>query len=243
MRSGLYQQLLDRIGPRLEGWKTKLLSLAGRHVLAQSVLTSIPPLYHMQSALLPILGGGGGGGGGGWCVGGGGGGMWLWVVLLVWLCNQIHKVVRQFMWGSMNERKRIHLLNWDTIARTREQGGLGIKKVHQMNLAMLVKIGWRLIVETESLWAKVIRGKYIREEMNTSKFTKKQNSSNAWNGIVPAAGILDKKIKVNAYNGKYTMFWRDKWLEDRPLLDDTLWDIPESESYKTIQDYWEVARG
>ena len=61
MRSGLYQQLLDRIGPRLEGWKTKLLSLAGRHVLAQSVLTSIP-LYHMQSALLPTGGWEGGGG-------------------------------------------------------------------------------------------------------------------------------------------------------------------------------------
>ena len=53
LNMGLYQQILDRIGTLLEGWKTKHISLAERHTLAQSVLTSIP-LYHMQSSIFPM---------------------------------------------------------------------------------------------------------------------------------------------------------------------------------------------
>ena len=42
----LYQQLIDKVAARLEGWKMKFLTLAGRYVLAQSVLSAIP-FYHM----------------------------------------------------------------------------------------------------------------------------------------------------------------------------------------------------
>ena len=51
--AGLFQDIMDRIDGKLNGWKTKLLSLAGRTVMAQAVLTTIP-MYPMQSTLLPI---------------------------------------------------------------------------------------------------------------------------------------------------------------------------------------------
>ncbi|XVF84679.1 hypothetical protein PTKIN_Ptkin17bG0057000 [Pterospermum kingtungense] len=44
--TGLYADIVGRISARLEGWKTKYLSLAGRQVLAQSILNAIP-LYPM----------------------------------------------------------------------------------------------------------------------------------------------------------------------------------------------------
>ena len=45
--AGLFQDIMDRIDGKLNGWKTKLLSLAGRTVMAQAVLTTIP-MYPMQ---------------------------------------------------------------------------------------------------------------------------------------------------------------------------------------------------
>ena len=42
MKLELYQQAIDKIGAKLEGWKTKQLSFVGRTVLAQLVLASIP---------------------------------------------------------------------------------------------------------------------------------------------------------------------------------------------------------
>lgn len=48
----MFASLLERIDSRLEGWKTKFLSFAGRQVLAKFVISSIP-YYAMQSTLLP----------------------------------------------------------------------------------------------------------------------------------------------------------------------------------------------
>ena len=52
LHAGLFQNVMDRIDGKLNGWKTKLLSLAGRTMMAQAVLTTMP-MYPMQSTLLP----------------------------------------------------------------------------------------------------------------------------------------------------------------------------------------------
>lgn len=45
--------LIEKIHRRLAGWKSKTLPLAGRQILAQSVLTAIP-YYSMKTTLLPL---------------------------------------------------------------------------------------------------------------------------------------------------------------------------------------------
>ena len=171
------------MGERLEGWKTKYLSMAGRHVLAQSVLTSIP-LYSMQSALLSIT-----------------------------FCNRVDKLVRQFLWGSSNEKKKMHLVNWEYLVTSeKEHGGLGIKQTHNMNLVFMAKLGWRLIAEEENLWAQVILSKYVKGRAEFSKLVKKKGTSNAWKEIASTANILLKGARTRVYNGVGTLFWRDTWL-------------------------------
>ncbi|VFQ86926.1 unnamed protein product [Cuscuta campestris] len=48
----MFGAILDRLDAKLEGWRTKLLTMAGRRILAQSALTTIP-YYVMQSTMLP----------------------------------------------------------------------------------------------------------------------------------------------------------------------------------------------
>lgn len=43
----LPSRVLDKVESRLNGWKPKILSMAGRPILAQSVITTLP-LYPMQ---------------------------------------------------------------------------------------------------------------------------------------------------------------------------------------------------
>lgn len=97
MSSERYSFLLDKITSCLRGWHASSLSLAWRVTLARSVLTSIP-VYIMQSTRIPRS-----------------------------LCNAIDQRVRSFIWGSTSEKRKIHLVNWDTIFRSRVVGGLGIK--------------------------------------------------------------------------------------------------------------------
>lgn len=110
--NSLFDSLLDRMNNRLEGWRTKFLTLAGRQVLAQSVLSSIP-YYAMQTTLLPEG-----------------------------VCEAIDKKIRSFIWGSTDSKRRAHLVNWDQITQPKNRGGLGLRKARDMNHAFLAKLGW-----------------------------------------------------------------------------------------------------
>ncbi|XVE58246.1 hypothetical protein DITRI_Ditri04bG0154800 [Diplodiscus trichospermus] len=109
--------ILDRVNSRLEGWKTKYLSLAGRQVLAQSVLQAVP-FYSMQSTLLPMG-----------------------------VCSLIEKKIRNFLWGGRDDKRGVNLVSWDTVLKKKSDGGLGLTDLHTMNLAFLAKLDSRMYQE------------------------------------------------------------------------------------------------
>ena len=63
----------------------------------------------------------------------------------------------------------MHLVNWEVVTYPKEFDGLGIKKTHGMNLAVMAKIGWTLSVDKDSLWFKVVSSKYVLGEIDPSK--------------------------------------------------------------------------
>lgn len=75
-----YTELLNKLQQRLSGWKAKLLSQAGRLVLAKSVLKSIP-LYKMGSFFFPNK-----------------------------VLTKMNSLVSDFFWGYKNDRPAMHLL-------------------------------------------------------------------------------------------------------------------------------------
>ena len=107
--------------------------------------------------------------------------------------------------------------------------------MHRMNLAFMAKIGWRLISEKESLWTQVLTGKYIRGEPNATTLIKKNGASDLWQGIVVAAHIISTGLRNKVYNGEDTLFWRDTWLCETPLLNLALQPLSSAESYKKVE--------
>ena len=41
--------------------------------------------------------------------------------------------------------KKFHLVKWDTVKREKNQGGLGIRDLEQMNKVLGAKLIWRLV--------------------------------------------------------------------------------------------------
>ena len=102
----------------------------------------------------------------------------------------------------------------------------------------MAKLGWRLLIEYNEIWAKVLSTKYIHGKVSPDKLLKKRGSSSAWQGIAATCPLINKGLKAKVYNGKETLFWRDKWLRDSPLLGSPLTNISLSEPYKCVKDYW-----
>ena len=75
-------------------------------------------------------------------------------------CAKIDRICRQFIWGSTETRRKLHLVNWNKICRPKKVGGLGFQKAKEVNLACMIKPAWGVVSKLECLWVKVIRNKY-----------------------------------------------------------------------------------
>lgn len=74
--------------------------------------------------------------------------------------DELDKVSRSFLWGSTREKRKQQLIAWKRVCVPKKEGGIGIRKAIDMNKALLAKVGWRLLQDRTSLWARVLRSKY-----------------------------------------------------------------------------------
>lgn len=205
--------ILDRMDKRLQGWKTRYLSLAGRQVLAQSVLSTIP-YYQMQTTSIPVG-----------------------------VCDAMDKKIRAFVWGSKAGERKVHLLDWETVTLPRAQGGLGLRKSRNMNRAFLAKMGWRMAKEKNNLWSIVLRNKYGDRETGLTAIKPKKGASNLWQGLNTVKDLLINGSKKQPITGNDTMFWSDKWIENNPLKEMRINNGRQDYEDITVSNYWKEGEG
>ncbi|KAL8151672.1 LOW QUALITY PROTEIN: hypothetical protein V2J09_021480 [Rumex salicifolius] len=92
-----YKNLLTKINAKLAGWKGHTLSLAGRVTLARSILSVIPS-YAMSSTMIPKS-----------------------------TCDKLDQVGCSFIWGGYNERRKLHLVDWEDMCLPKRLGRLGLR--------------------------------------------------------------------------------------------------------------------
>ena len=54
-------------------------------------------------------------------------------------------------------------MDWDSVCLSREEGGLGVRKLREFNVGLLGKWCWRMLVEEEGLWYRVLKVGYGEE--------------------------------------------------------------------------------
>ena len=121
----------ERVWAKLQGWKEKLLSQAGREILLKAVVQAIPT-FAMSYFKLPVG-----------------------------LCKDIEMQIRKFWWGECGNQRKIHWRSWEVLCKPKEEGGMGFKDLVRFNEAMLAKQIWRLQTDRNSLLFKVFSTKYF----------------------------------------------------------------------------------
>jgi hypothetical protein len=107
----------ERLQKRLSSWKGKLLSLGGRLVLINSVLSNMV-LYMISFFLLPKG-----------------------------FLQKLDYYRSRFFWQGDSEKKKYRLVKWSVVCKPKDQGGLGIHDLQVKNSALLGKWLFKLLTE------------------------------------------------------------------------------------------------
>jgi hypothetical protein len=201
-----FQYLVEKVKGRLAGWKAKQLSLAGRITLAKSVIQAIP-IFPMMSMPIPKS-----------CL------------------KEIEKAQRAFIWGDTEDKRKSHMVGWDIITQPKDCGGLGLRKLENMNEACLMRMGWSLMSKDYSLWGQVLLGKYGRRSWSHGTITASTTDSPLWKAIAKSWNKLEQHRCWSIGDGSKANFWTDKWIDGSTRISDLIHEIPEEAQQWKVKD-------
>ena len=139
--------------------------------------------------------------------------------LPVHVCEKLDKINRDFLWGSTNEKRRMNMVGWNKIIKSKEEWGLGIQEARAKNIALLSKLNWRTYQEQEAPWAKVILNKYCSSSRVRSRDPEKLPSSPNWKVINLGFPTFKKGIFWGIGNGIGVSVWLDNWINRRAMIE------------------------
>ena len=78
---------------------------------------------------------------------------------------------RNFWWGQRDDENKIAWVSWKKMCKSKFHGRMGFRNIQAFNLAMLAKQGWRILINPNSLMARVFKTKYFPydEVLNSKK--------------------------------------------------------------------------
>ncbi|CAN6543407.1 unnamed protein product [Malus baccata var. baccata] len=121
----------EKIMGKVQGWKHKLLSTAGREVLVKAVVQAIPA-YPMYIFKFPAT-----------------------------VCHDFDTIVADFLWESQGAKRKTHWVSKEVLGLPKDMGGLGFRNFSDFIYALLAKQCWRLLSDPTSLWARVVKARYF----------------------------------------------------------------------------------
>ncbi|XP_028093947.1 uncharacterized protein LOC114294046 [Camellia sinensis] len=134
----------------------------------------------------------------------------------------------RFLWGGSKLKKKIHLVKLEEVTKTKHLGGLGIKKLKEVNDCLLAKWWWRYGSEDRVLWKDILISKYgnsggrwrpnSRSSAQCSRVRSdilrlEHNNSNLF------CFFMDNFV-IQVGNGKRVRFWEDSWATYKCLKED-----------------------
>ena len=106
---GVWDSIEERFKRKLVVWKKHRLSKGERLVLLKSNLSNLP-IYFMSLFVIPKK-----------------------------VRIRLEIIQKDFLWGGLGDRSKIHLVNWSDVYKDKKYGGWGLRSLEGLNQTLLGK--------------------------------------------------------------------------------------------------------
>ncbi|KAG7533510.1 Reverse transcriptase zinc-binding domain [Arabidopsis thaliana x Arabidopsis arenosa] len=186
-----YTPLLERIRTRLTTWTSRNLSYASRLQLLSSVISGIINFW-ILAYRLPSG-----------CI------------------KELNKLCSAFLWSGPDLNSKKAKIAWSDVCRPKKEGGLGLQSLEIANKTSCLKLIWKIVSGSDSLWVAWVSSILIKlKSFWTIKEDTKQGSW-MWRKILKYRDIAKQFHKVEVLNGLTCSFWYDNWSNMGRLYDVT----------------------
>eukprot|EP00253_Pinus_taeda_P011741 PITA_11741 len=143
-----WQWLLERFYKKISGWESRFLSLAGRFILVQAVLSQLV-VFWAHLYFLPAT-----------------------------IIKKMSSLAANFLWGGKAFQNKIHLVKMDSISKPKKAGGWGLLDMRIFRRALLCKslhrgiFGdglWSKVINRKYLKGRSLEFWFRRNSMGTKK--------------------------------------------------------------------------
>ncbi|GLT63420.1 hypothetical protein SLA2020_359870 [Shorea laevis] len=126
----------------------------------------------------------------------------------------LDKLARDFLWFDEPNKRKIHLIGWNSVCLPKHKGGLGIRQCAKLNEACILKLIWRFNTGPPSPWTCLLKTKY---GSLTPPSNPPQSASHIWRAMSTLMPSFSQGISWCVNNGKSVNFFHDDWLPTGPL--------------------------
>lgn len=183
-----YAPLLVRIRSKISTWTARHLSFAGRLQLIGSVLYSLTNFW-MSAFRLPKQ-----------CL------------------QEINSLCSAFLWSGPVMSTQKAKVAWVDVCKPKEEGGLGLRSLEEVNRVSCLKLIWRILSSRSSLWVKWIHKYLIRKGSFWSVKESSSLGSWMWKKLLKLRPLALQFTRVEVCSGATTSFWYDKWSQLGALI-------------------------
>ncbi|XP_042479863.1 uncharacterized protein LOC122060837 [Macadamia integrifolia] len=178
--------LVDKCKSRLVGWKGRLLSFVGRVELVKTVMSSIP-LHNFS--------------------------VYLWPSSSISLMERWIKI---FIWSGDADTSKGITVKWTKVCKPKSEGGLGIRHLRDVNLALLSKLSWHMCLDP-SIFSSILRGRLMTTDGNLKRYAP---SSSIISGLQKVWDFVSNSERWIVGDGATINFWYDRWISSSRLFDE-----------------------
>lgn len=174
---------MDEMANKLSGWKSKPLSYVGRQTLIKAVVSAVPS-FVMHTFHLPKV-----------------------------ITSRMDSLIRDFFWGfSNNHTRHWYPKAWSAICLPKDDGRLGLRRMGDKNLALIMKLAWSIVKQPSKTWVQLIKQKYLRGKKLLDAQHENQSSSWIWGSIKASIPTLRSGLCYQVGMKSNLHIKEDPWL-------------------------------